>query len=56
MTVKQFQKLPRMEQLRCLVSDKIKNGYTLSDFQRDYKASTKDCEEFLQIRREIMYS
>lgn len=52
--IKDFQKQNRLEQLRRLVSERIKTeGYTLEDFRRDYYASSSDCEEFEQIRREI---
>lgn len=37
--IKTFQKKSRMEQLQCLVADKIRQGYTVDDFQKEYCTS-----------------
>lgn len=52
-SIKDFQKQSRIEQLRRLVYDRIKNeGYTIADFQREYTPSKQDLEEFRQIEAE----
>ena len=52
--IKDFQKQNRLEQIRRLVSDRIKNeGYTLADFKKEYYPSDIDCKEFEQIRKEV---
>ena len=52
--IKDFQKQDRLEQLRRLVADRIKNeGYTLADFKKEYYPSALDCKDFEQIRREV---
>ena len=52
--IKTFQKKSRMEQLQCLVADKIRQGYTVDDFQKEYCTSEQDREEFLIIQSEIL--
>ncbi len=52
--IKDFQKQNRLEQIRRLVSDRIRNeGYTLADFKKEYYPSDIDCKEFEQIRKEV---
>ena len=52
--IKDFQKQNRLEQIRRLVSDRIKNeGYTLADFKKEYYPSDIDCKEFEQIWKEV---
>ena len=52
--IKDFQKQNRQEQIRRLVSERIrKDGYSLADFKKEYYPSDLDCKEFEQIRNEI---
>lgn len=52
-TIKDFQKQSRIEQIRRLVYDRIRNeGYTIADFQKEYTPSKQDLEEFKQIEAE----
>ena len=49
-----FQRQCRLEQIRRLVSDRIrKEDYSLEDFKKEYYPSDKDIEEFLIIEREV---